>query len=607
MDYLVKIRELELQIEELPPGYITRKKINNRIYHYHQWKENGKTKSHILKTDEIQSLQEQIDQRKLLQKQLKDLQHMSVRESAAHPYRMTPVPDYQMHVLYGSDLKDMVQAVDGWEKRDCFSIVDDYIHGESYDRVCLIYGLRRTGKTTIIKQILSEMRPEELAGAVYMKAVQTDTMASLNMDLKRLRREGFRYFFIDEVTLMQDFVDSAGLLSDVYAAQGIKIVLSGTDSLGFYFAIHEELYDRAVMVHTTFIPFREHSRLLRVGSIDEYIRYGGTLRAGETAFEDHDANAADASFRDDESTRRYIDTAICKNIQHSLACYEGGQYFRHLKELCEAGELTNAINRIIQNMNHDFTVKVVTEQFKSRDLRSAAQLLRGEKDESKRSDVLDRIDTTDIVNGLKRILEIWDREDQEIAVWPVHLEEIKEYLHALDLTETIEIETPSGNGEPIEHVIFTQPGMRFCQVQTLVYLLMKDVQFRKLAEREKKLITEKILDDVRGIMLEDITLLEMKKSLSDRYLVCKLRFAAGEYDMVVYDREQDQCDLYEIKHSKEMDAHQWRHLLDVNKIRAVENRFGKVAGRYILYTGSDKDLENGIHYRNVESFLKSIG
>ena len=29
-----------------------------------------------------------------------------------------------------------------------------------------------------------------------------------------------------------------------------------------------------------------------------------------------DVNAADASFRDDESTRRYIDTAICKNIQH---------------------------------------------------------------------------------------------------------------------------------------------------------------------------------------------------------------------------------------------------------------------------------------------------
>ena len=65
----------------------------------------------------------------------------------------------------------------------------------------------------------------------------------------------------------------------------------------------------------------------------------------------NDVNAQDASFRDDESTRRYIDTAICKNIQHSLACYEAGGHFRHLYSLYEAGELTSAINRIIEDMN----------------------------------------------------------------------------------------------------------------------------------------------------------------------------------------------------------------------------------------------------------------
>lgn len=76
----------------------------------------------------------------------------------------------------------------------------------------------------------------------------------------------------------------------------------------------QELYDRAKPIHTTFIPYREYSRLLGIDSIDEYIRYGGTLRAGELAFDDEDVNAQDASFRDDESTRRYIDTAICKTF-----------------------------------------------------------------------------------------------------------------------------------------------------------------------------------------------------------------------------------------------------------------------------------------------------
>ena len=49
--------------------------------------------------------------------------------------------------------------------------------------------------------------------------------------------------FIDEVTLLNDFIEGAALFSDVFAASGMKIVLSGTDSLGFMFTGDEELYD----------------------------------------------------------------------------------------------------------------------------------------------------------------------------------------------------------------------------------------------------------------------------------------------------------------------------------------------------------------------------
>ena len=122
-------------------------------------------------------------------------------------------------------------------------------------------------------------------------------MAAMNRDLGKLLDLGYEYVFIDEVTLMHDFIDSAALFSDIYAAQGMKIVLSGTDSLGFWFALHQELYDRAVTIHTTFIPFREHSRLLGIDSIDEYIRYGGTLRAGELDFDDKDVISEDGIIR----------------------------------------------------------------------------------------------------------------------------------------------------------------------------------------------------------------------------------------------------------------------------------------------------------------------
>lgn len=42
---------------------------------------------------------------------------------------------------------------------------------------------------------------------------------------------------------MEDFIDGAALFSDVYAACGMKIVLSGTDSLGFYFTEGKTIKD----------------------------------------------------------------------------------------------------------------------------------------------------------------------------------------------------------------------------------------------------------------------------------------------------------------------------------------------------------------------------
>ena len=210
--------------------------------------------------------------------------------------------------------------------------------------------------------------------------------------MKKLYANGYRYVFIDEVTLISDFIDSAAIFSDIYAAQGMKIVLSGTDSLGFWFALHQELYDRAVTVHTTFIPFSEHSRLLKTDSLDEYIRYGGTLRVGDKSFSKK-LIYSDASFRDDESTRRYIDTAICHNIQNSLASYDGGDHFRHLHELYTANELTGAINRIIEDMNHRFLLSVLTNDFASHDLGVSARNLRGDRNPRQTNGhFLDRID-----------------------------------------------------------------------------------------------------------------------------------------------------------------------------------------------------------------------
>lgn len=600
------IEELEKRIETLPRGTIVTKNIDGKPYFYQQYKENKKTVSNFLTNDEAEKMRPLIEERRELQKKLRAMKKNL--PAAAKPDDST---SFIMNVITGAGLLEMAETAKDFKKRDCYEKISSYLYGKPADKVCLVYGLRRTGKTTLLKQLILDMKEEDRKQTIYIKARVGETIADLNKDIKLAREKGIKFFLIDEITLIEDFIDNAALLSDVYAVQGLKFVLSGTDSLGFYFAESEELYDRAVTVHTTFIPYNEHARLLGIKSIDEYIRYGGTLKAGELDFEDAELNVEEASFRDDETARRYIDTAICKNIQHSLKCYQKGRYFRHLRELYDANELTNAINRIIEDENHDFTVQVITDLFESHDLGSTAQLLRKARDEDKRTDILDEIDKSQILETLKKILEIKEKDKQTIGVTDSHVEEIKQYLKRLDLIDDLDIETLTGSEGKLNYTIFTQPGMRFCQAQALVYSLMKDEQIKNLQEREINLITEKIIEGVLGHMLEDIVIYETKRVLmpnrhENKKQVFQIRFDAGEFDMVIYDNQTNTCEIYEIKHSLEAVPFQYRHLINEDKIELTEKRFGKITKKCVLYRGETMQSENDVLYKNVEEYLNEL-
>ena len=599
MDINKRIIELENEIAILPQGSINIKKINGKEQPYLQWTENGKSKSKYIKKGEREQSRAGVERREQLPDELRELKKLEVVDT------LIPIK-FETSVIIGNRLLAMTKGVRNWKERDCFKQLQKYLNSDSTDRVCLVFGLRRTGKTTMLRQAVLKMTTEQASKTAYIKAKGTDTMAAMNRDLEKLLELGYENVFIDEVTLMEDFIDSAALFSDIYAAQGMKIVLSGTDSLGFWFALHQELYDRAITIHTTFIPFREHSRLLGIDSIDEYIRYGGTLRAGELDFDDEDVNAEDASFRDDESTRRYIDTAICKNIQHSLSCCQDGGYFRHLQSLYEAGELTGAINRIIEDMNHRFLIRILINKFKSHDLGSSADVLRRERDPERRTDILDRIDKEAVTKRLMDMLEIRNQEDQSIGITNAHVEEIKEYLKALDLIVDVPNETIIPSAEPLENIIFTQPGMRYCQAQALVHSLAKDELFASLSEQEKTMVSERILEEVRGRMMEEIVLLETFKSAKKNKRVFKLIFSVGEFDMAIYDSKENTCECYEIKHSDQIVPAQTKYLVDEEKLNQTSKRFGNISKRCVLYRGEDTVLENGIQYRNVESYLRNL-
>jgi len=507
------------------------------------------------------------------------------------------IPEFYTNVVTGTGLQALANSVAKYGKRDCFSTLQKFVNGSYDGKICILYGLRRTGKTTLLFQMLSELPIEKTA---YIKVQTTDDMSRLTKDLKALFELGYRYVFIDEITLLSDFIDTAAVLSDVFSMMGMKIVVSGTDSLGFAMANRDELYDRSVTIHTSFIPFREYARLLNIRSVDSYIEYGGTLKMENMSFDDPDAAFDEVAFRDDESTRKYIDTAISRNIQHTLKNDHYGEYFNQLRELYEKGELTNVINRIVQHMNHRFVLRVVEDEFKSHDFGSAKELLLHDLP-AERATVLYDVNEKQILERLKAIIEVKEKSETTVPITQEHIDKVKKYLLMLDLI--VNCPERYESGKQAEHIVFSQSGMRYAIAKALVYSLMQDAYFASIPEADKAYITGKILDDVKGRMLEDIVLLEVCKAAPSTMEAFKFKFdVGGEFDMVIYDKTSQNCRIYEIKHSAKVNEKQTIHLRDAEKCQIVENRFGPISGKFVLYRGKDTFAE-GVQYLNVENFL----
>ena len=522
-------------------------------------------------------------------------------ESYGQPVVSVSIPsqtaEFHTNVVTGAGLQALANSVAKYGKRDCFSTLQKFVAGSYDGKICILYGLRRTGKTTLLFQMLSELPIEKTA---YIKVQTTDDMSRLTKDLKALFELGYRYVFIDEITLLSDFIDTAAVLSDVFSMMGMKIVVSGTDSLGFAMANRDELYDRSVTIHTSFIPFREYARLLNIRSVDSYIEYGGTLKMENMSFDDSDAAFDEVAFRDDENTRKYIDTAISRNIQHTLKNDHYGEYFNQLRELYEKGELTNVINRIVQHMNHRFVLRVVEDEFKSHDFGSAKDLLLHDLP-AERATVLYDVNEKQILERLKAIIEVKEKSETTVPITQEHIDKVKKYLLMLDLI--VNCPERYESGKQAEHIVFSQPGMRYAIAKALVYSLMQDAYFASISEADKAYITGKILDDVKGRMLEDIVLLEVRKTAPSTMEAFKFKFdAGGEFDMVIYDKTSKNCRIYEIKHSTEANEKQTLHLRDAEKCQIVEKRFGPISGKFVLYRGKDTFAE-GVQYLNVENFL----
>ena len=502
--------------------------------------------------------------------------------------------EFQLDVAFGQNLRALAKPYEEFRKRFCYEDVTDFLTKPYVGKVLILYGLRRTGKTTLMFQSINDFSLKDFAKAAYVKCSSGKTIYHLFEDLKYLTENGFSYIFIDEVTFLEDFASLSSTISDIYGLRA-KIVLTGTDSLGFLIASHHELYDRCKMVHTTYIPFREFREVLGEDSIDKFIEYGGTMSMEGI---DYNKQIQKGHYRANE----YVDSSIIHNIVHSLESVDEGKFFFNLFDLHQRHELENVINRIIEDSNHRFAISVIEADFKSHDYGALKKLLSMPRNYERFHDVLDGVDEKKLTEDLMDALNIINKEKQTHKIDDTVLRELEQYLLDLDVLASID-EASYPTFETWERMIFTQPGLRYSQAKALVDILLRDPKLQQYDVKLLSALKEKLLSDVKGRMLEDLVIYETSRKRPHAF---KFYFGVkGEYDMATYDEERMESEIFEIKYSATIDPGQYKYLVDEDLRKIFEAKYYPIAHRYVLYRG-ENTTRDGVEYRNVEDYLAHL-
>lgn len=74
---------IEVELKELPKGYISRKHIRNKYSYYLQWRDGDKIKSQYISADKLEELQEKVARRQSLEKALRSHKHDKKRIEVA--------------------------------------------------------------------------------------------------------------------------------------------------------------------------------------------------------------------------------------------------------------------------------------------------------------------------------------------------------------------------------------------------------------------------------------------------------------------------------------------------------------------------------------------
>lgn len=462
--------------------------------------------------------------------------------------------------------------ISGMNKRKAFATLKDFVLGdECYQgKILAVYGLKRTGKTALLKQLLCDI-VTYTASCAFLEMQDSNTMKMLERRIEEEQAKGKTVIFINEITKVSDFINNSSSLADCFAKAGVRIIISGMDSLSIAFAEDYELYDRVRKVNTTYISFAEYHTLFPSEDINDYIRYGGLFYKNEP----------EKSTIGYENILSYLHDAVTMNIANSL------------KNNADIDERDSAFKNI-----NETELKSITEK--------AAGLYSGSPDGEIITALTDKKDNAE---QFVRMIGSGKIADSYITLQMI--KELEKWLKEIGFLAFIEKRTftnVSGVWKklpPTYEYHIVQPAVRYSFLKKAAEFEIE--RYQHLDKQRQKEMAETLNRNMLDEIVGQTVIFDVMSSLPDeRYIVCKPEFMhenrlINGYDMLIYDRQENSYRYFLIRRKSDDYADNIEEITSV-----AESHFGECKSVCMLYAEKSPNGFAGRECYNISDFLIAV-
>lgn len=213
-----------------------------------------------------------------------------------------------MLLFKGMDFRNFIEDETNSIKhrRDFVETIEkDYILRANTRRGVLVTGLRSTGKTIGVLQAIEHFPSDKM---IFVSPTSREETISKNDVLDILKNYDADLIFIDEYSWLKSAKeDDKDRLADYLvgkAQEGVKVIITGTDSTKINSLLNTDFIHRAVEINTTYFSYDEYCRLYDLQKNDDSMK-DFLIKGG--IFENH-------IYQNFGSMERYIKDAIIDNL-----------------------------------------------------------------------------------------------------------------------------------------------------------------------------------------------------------------------------------------------------------------------------------------------------